>query len=481
MRKRLERMRDYIIESGYEELLSQLTIYKDGKNQDDSVRAYTYALYNTIATVNGLNDEEVEIPKGYQISEVPSFENVLGILCDYNIGRKSVDEFSMVLATFNDIKNHLETNEKEIKEGTLSPHENIELRLVELNPLYEKITAWVYGGEEVTYKSCMYGWFVGHYTDNHTEYYKKNIGEDYNNERLSDDQREATGNVLDRYIIRDIALGLNLCRVNLYSVKDSFTRTYDILFNALVLGNVIKDLILSLDEINNMKGYGFNAELKLNDLQAHSQTTEYIQNLCKEFDIVDVNIDSLLNWEQPNSEEEFKACLVKYSKDYKGVVPENLISIFKLKTKDGIKVKDWLADFNMTYNDNKILCVMKAKSKYDVPFNLKDYFGVCKYDEGNYAVYYSPMKYMKLTEVTKSILEDHDINETHFLQYVCRTCVLNMASLHEVSMEALLISYCLENINDFYLTDMFAGKDYLELADFGGDTKQLQQVVEENF
>lgn len=478
---RLERMRNYIIESGYEELLNQLTIYKDGKNQDDSIRAYTYALYNTIATVNGLDDEEVEIPRGYKISEVPSFENVLGILCDYNIGRKSVDEFSMVLATFNDIKNHLETNEKEIKEGTLSPHKNIELRLIELNPLYEKMTAWVYGGEEVTYRTCMYGWFVGHYTDNHTEYYKKNIGADYDKSELSNDQKEATGNVLDRYIIRDLALGLNLCRVDLYSVKDSFTRVYDILFNALVLGNTIKDLILNLDDINNMKGYRFNAELKLNDIEAHSQTTEYIQTLCKEFGIVDVNMDSLLNWERPSSEEEFKACLVKYSKDYKGTVPENLISIFKCKIKDEARVKDWLEDFNISYSKNQLLATIKAKSKYNIPFKLDDYFGVCEHDKGTYKVYYTPMKYMELTKVTEDILEEYTIDEFSFLKYVCETCIEEMASLHEISMEALIIAFCLENIDDFYLKDMFVGKDYLKLSDFGSGTKELQQVVDANF
>ena len=80
------------------------------------------------------------------------------------------------------------------------------------------------------------------------------------------------------------------------------------------------------------------------------------------------------------------------------------------------------------------------------------------------------------------IYEQENFNEVEYLKYALNYLIDNEDVYQEKeTFEALLIDYCLKNVSDFYLKDMFEGKDYLELAKKGNRFKELQKVVEENF
>lgn len=472
---------EYIKERGYEDLLNQLTVYKDGVNQSESTQAYIVALYNTIKIVNKEDtpDDEVERITGYEISEVPSFENILGILGEYNINSKYVLEETFVLATFNDIKRFVDNNEKAIKEGTLQEASNIELRMVGLNPLYEKMTAWVEGGEEGVYKACLYGWFRGHYTDNHTPYYKKNVGLDYKASNLTKNQREADGNVFDSSFIDSLCVGLNICGYDFYITKGYCIRPYTLVYSSLVLGNTIKDLIDDIESINKMHGYGFDNILNLNKDILSFQTSEYIESLKKELAIEATNLRYILRWERPTTKEELKACLLSNSKDASYRFPLNIVEVFnRLMSKDS-RVEDWIKDFNKSVSDNRILAKVKAESNYSIPSDLDDFFGVIETEEGKeFTVYFTPLKYYDISEVVTDILNDYDIDEFKLEEYICNQLLSMESRLYNNTFEALLIQYCMDNIEDFYLKSVFIDGDYISKAFNGKYAKNLKDTVD---
>lgn len=150
-------------------------------------------LHSAVWTLKIIQDV-IENPLPIEITELPDRANFMACYSDsYNSETKCFG-FSVAVSAKDLLKFY--TDGKRDK-----------LYCVAINPNIARLCKLLYGSEingDVN-QYLMYGWFLGHLTDNHTSLYKKNMGEPYKGSHFSDEEKQASSDWLTRELHSDIS------------------------------------------------------------------------------------------------------------------------------------------------------------------------------------------------------------------------------------------------------------------------------------
>lgn len=167
-----------------------------------------------------------------KLENLPNVFNFFGVLLD--------EEDRLHLLSVAEAKAIIENNNKEYKVAAINPNLN-------------RVGKMLYGESVGNVTSELSDWFVDHLLDRHTNLYRKNVGQEYNTDKLSSKEKEASGDWLDDMFQEEI----NIC-FNLYlSIENPAVTNLEIVKRRLALYKMI-DLIKVVEESKeDIQGYGF--------------------------------------------------------------------------------------------------------------------------------------------------------------------------------------------------------------------------------
>lgn len=199
-----------------------------------------------------------------KLGRIPGILNFFGVLINE-------DEVINML-TFEDAKKIIKDN-------------NAEYKVLAVNPNMNRVAKMLYGSSIENIVSELCSWFVDHLLDRHTNLYRKNSGDEYNKEKLTEEEMNASSEWLDDIFQEEIHLGFKLY----LDIQNPAVTDIEVVKRRLSLLKLI-DLVKVIEQFKNeILGYGFKeCDITIN----HKRTIDYI---LEELDENDKNIRKLLD------------------------------------------------------------------------------------------------------------------------------------------------------------------------------------------
>ena len=151
-------------------------------------------------------------------------------------------------------------------------HDEFEIKAI--NPNLNRLGKMLYGSSIRSVIPEIGGWFVGHLTDNHTNLFKKNIGNDYKVDRLSEAEQEASGGWLDLPFQQEVKSAFNLYYESKYISDMRYAKTEQVIDLVKMMGLV--DIIE--EDKSGITGYGYTDESGLDVPKLSESPLTYLIN-----------------------------------------------------------------------------------------------------------------------------------------------------------------------------------------------------------